>query len=104
MKKLIGGILMRNVNDQDNRPSGGGNGFNTGPVNQNPPNYHGGQEGLAAMPILVEAFRERETEGIHLRISLTDTINMGDIITMDTAVLRRKAIRVLLWQFLFYQV
>ena len=44
MKKLIGGILMRNVNDQDNRPSGGGNGFNTGPVNQNPPNYHGGQE------------------------------------------------------------
>ena len=35
---------MRNVNDQDNRPSGGGNGFNTGPVNQNPPNYHGGQE------------------------------------------------------------
>lgn len=42
MKKLIGGILMRNVNDQDNRPSGGGNGFNTGPVNQNPPNYHGG--------------------------------------------------------------
>ena len=39
---------MRNVNDQDNRPYEGGNGFNTGPVNQNPPNYHGGQEGVGS--------------------------------------------------------
>lgn len=46
VEKLIGGVLMKNVNDQDNRPSVGGNGFNTGPVNQNPPNYRGGQEGV----------------------------------------------------------
>ena len=37
---------MRDVNEQENRTTGGDNRFNTGPVNQDPQNYHGEQNGF----------------------------------------------------------
>lgn len=38
---------MRDVNEQENRTTGGENRFNTGPVNQDPQNYHGEQNGFS---------------------------------------------------------